>query len=170
MDKHLTRMLTRGGVIAALYVVLTLPLGQLGMGIVVGPFTVQFRPAEALTMLPLLFPEAVSAVFIGVLLSNLISQFGWIDVVFGSLITLVAALVTRKTRGSIVAWLSPVVFNALFISVYVAWFIAGEWGTGAYWLAYIQNAISIAVSQALVVFGLGIPLVALVRKVFFREY
>lgn len=170
MKKDLTRILTRGGVIAALYVILTVPLGQLGMGIALGPFIIQFRPAEALTMLPLLFPEAVPAVFIGVMVSNLISQFGWIDVVFGSVITLVAAGVTWKTRGSIVAWLSPVVFNALFISVYVAWFIAGEWGSDAYWLAYIQNAISIGVSQTLVVFGLGIPLLAFIRKAYLHEY
>jgi uncharacterized membrane protein len=170
MKTNLTRILTRGGVIAALYVILTVPLGQLGMGIPLGPFIVQFRPAEALTILPILFPEAVPAVFIGVLLANLISQFGWIDVVFGSLITLVAALVTRRTRGSVIAWLSPIIFNAVFISVYVAWFIAGEWGTKAYWLAYIQNAVSIGVSQALVVFGLGVPLVALIRKIYFKEY
>lgn len=170
MDRDFTKKLARGGVMAALYVLLTVPLGQLGMGIPLGPFIVQFRPAEALTVLPILFPEAVPAVFIGVLLANLISNFGWVDVIFGSLITLAAAIVTRRTRGSIMAWLSPIVFNALFVSVYVAWFIAGEWGTRAYWLAYVQNAISIGASQALVVFGLGIPLVALVRKHAFREY
>jgi uncharacterized membrane protein len=170
MDKDLTRMLTRGGVIAALYVLLTAPLGQLGYGIILGPFTIQFRPAEVLTVLPVLFPEAVPAVFIGVLVANLISQFGWVDVLCGSLITLVAAIVTRKTRGSIIAWLSPVVFNALLVSLYVAWFIAGEWGTRAWWLAYVQNAASIGISQALVVFGLGIPLVATIRKVLLKEY
>lgn len=170
MAKNLTKVLARGGVIAALYLIFTIPLGQLGMGITVGPFIVQFRPAEALTILPILFPEAVPAVFIGVLIANFVSPFGWIDVVFGSLTTLAAAWVTLRTRGSIIAWLSPILFNAVFISMYVAWFIAGEWGSRVYWLAYAQNAVSIAASEALVVFGLGIPLVALVRKVYFREY
>jgi len=170
VDKNLTRYLTRGAVIAALYVLLTIPLGQLGFGIPLGPILVQFRPAEALTVLPILLPEAVPAVFIGVLLSNLISQFGWIDVVFGSLTTLVAALVTRKTRGSIVAWLSPVFFNAAFISMYAAWFMAGPWGTPTWWTAYWQTALSIAASQAVVVFLLGVPLVAFVRRALPREY
>ena len=169
MDKNLTRYLTRGAVIAALYVLLTIPLGQLGFGIPLGPILVQFRPAEALTVLPILLPEAVPAVFIGVLLSNLISQFGWIDVVFGSLTTLVAALVTRKTRGSIVAWLSPCSLTPP-LSAFTAWFIAGEWGTPTWWTAYWQTALSIAVSQAAVVFLLGAPLVAFIGKVLPKEY
>jgi uncharacterized membrane protein len=166
----LTGQLTRGGVIAALYVVLTVSLGQLAYGINLGAIVIQFRPAEALTILPILFPEAIPAVFIGVLISNTISQFGLIDIVFGSLITLVAALVTRWTRTTIIAWLSPVVFNALFVSMYVAWFIAEEWWTQAYWIAYAQTAVSIGISQALVVFLLGLPLVAFIRKLYFKEY
>jgi len=137
LDKNLTKRLTRGAVITAIYVLLTAPLGQLAFGIPLGPLYIQFRPSEALTVLPILFAEAVPAVFLGVLIANLISQFGWIDVIFGSLITLVAAMVTRHTRRSIAAWLSPVVFNAIFVSVYVAWFIAGEWGSAGYWTIYI---------------------------------
>ena len=164
MNKNLVRILTRGGVIAALYVIFTVPLGALAFGIALGPVSVQFRPAEALTVLPILFPEAVPAVFLGVALSNFISQFGWIDVVFGSLITLAAAAVTRLTRRTIVAWLSPIIFNALFISVYVAWFITDEWWTTVYWIAYAQQFISIAISQTLVVFLLGVPLIRLTRR------
>lgn len=170
MKGKVTELLTRGGAIAALYVILTVSMGQLGFGVPVGPFMVQFRPAEALTMLPILFPEAVPAVFIGVLLSNLISQFGWIDVIFGSLITLAAALVTRWTRRNIIAWLSPILFNAIFISIYVAWFITNQWWTPLYWSVYFQQAISIGITQAIVVFGLGLPLIAYIRKAILKEY
>jgi len=79
-------------------------------------------------------------------------------------------MITRKYRRSIIAWLSPVVLNALLISIYVAWFIAGEWGTAGYWITYAQQALSIGVSQALVVFLLGLPLIAFIRKMLFREY
>jgi len=164
MNDSITSKLTRGGLIAALYILFTMPLAQFAFG------PIQFRPAEALTMLPILFPEAIPAVFIGVLVSNTISQFGLIDIVFGSLITLLAALVTRWTRKSIVAWLSPIIFNALLVSVYVAWFIADEWWTPAYWITYAQTAMSIGISQALVIFLLGLPLVAFVRKLYFKEY
>ena len=170
MKKDLIRPLTRGGVIAALYVVLTVSLGQLAFGLALGPVYFQFRPAEALTVLPILFPEAVPALFIGVFLANLISQFGWIDMVFGSLLTLAAAYVTRRTRTHLLAWFSPVIFNALGVSVYVAYFITNQWGTSAYWLAYLQQVLSIGISEALVVFGLGLPLVAYLRKNIFGEY
>lgn len=170
MKKDLIRPLTRGGVIAALYVIFTVSLGQLAFGLGFGPVLVQFRPAEALTVLPILFPEAVPALFIGVFLSNLISQFGWIDLVFGSLLTLIAAYVTRRTRTHLIAWFSPVIFNALGVSIYVAYFITNQWGTPAYWLAYFQQALSIGISEALVVFGLGLPLIAYLRKNIFGEY
>jgi len=154
MQKNYTRWLTRGGVIAALYIIFTVPLQQVAFGIPLGPIVVQFRPAEALTVLPILFPEAVPAVCIGVLISNLISQFGWIDVFFGSLITLTAALVTRLTRGTVIAWLSPIVLNAFMVSVYVAWFIAGQWWTSVYWVTFTQQVISIGISQTIISLGL----------------
>lgn len=164
------KLLTRGGLIAALYVILTVPLGQFAYGLPVGLLFIQFRPAEALTTLPIIFPEAVPALFVGVLIANLISQFGWVDLVFGSLLTLAAALVTRRMRGSLLAWFSPVFFNAIGVSAYVAYFISGQWGTKAYWLAYFQQILSIGISEALVVFGLGLPLLAFLRKNLFQEY
>lgn len=170
MRKDISRPLTRGGVIAALYVILTVTLGQLAFGLALGPVFVQFRPAEALTVLPILFPEAVPALFIGVFLANLISQFGWIDMVFGSLLTLAAAFVTRRMRTGLIAWFSPVIFNALGVSIYVAFFITNQWGTNAYWLVYLQQALSIGISEALVVFGLGLPLIAYLRKNIYGEY
>ena len=162
----LPKQLARGGAIAALYVVMTVPLGFAGL--VFGP--IQFRPAEALTVLPILFPEAVPALFVGVLISNTISQFGLVDIVFGSLITLLAAVVTRIFRGSLIAYLSPVIFNALLVSIYVAAFTVEQWFTPVFWTMYSQTALSIGISQALVVFGLGLPLVLYLRKNYFREY
>lgn len=170
VKKDKIQLLARGGMIAALYVVLTVALGQLAFGLPIGPLLLQFRPAESLTVLPILFPEAVPALFIAVLISNLISQFGWLDLVFGSLLTLIAAFVTRRNRTSLLAWLSPVIFNAFGVSAYVAYFISGQWGSKAYWLAYIQQVLSIGVSEALVVFGLGLPLIAFLRKNLLGEY
>jgi uncharacterized membrane protein len=167
----ITKSLARGGLIAAIYVLLTWPLQQLAFGITILPgVPIQFRPAEALTVLPILFPEAIPGVFIGCLLANVISQFGMIDIVFGSLITLVAALVTWYTRRTVMAYLSPIIFNALLVSIYVAWFIAGEWFTTPWLIAYGQTALSIGLSQTLVIIGLGVPLVAWFRKNWGKEY
>ena len=90
MSKFTVKDLTLAALIAAVYATLTmfLPIPQ-HMG-------VQFRVAEALTVLPFLFPAAVPGLFAGCLLANLFSPFGLIDVVAGSLATLLACLMTQR--------------------------------------------------------------------------
>ena len=70
-----TQRLCRAGIIAALYVALTYAF----MTFAFGPL--QIRPAEALCILPLFFPEAVPALFVGCLLSNIVSQYRVFDIV-----------------------------------------------------------------------------------------
>ena len=81
-----TKRLCRAGIIAALYVAITYAF----MPFAFGPF--QIRPAEALCILPLFFPEAVPALYVGCMLSNLTSPYLFYDVFIGSLATLLAAL------------------------------------------------------------------------------
>ena len=81
-----TRALARGAVIAALYAALTLLLAPLSYG------EVQIRFSEALTLLPILLPEAVPALFVGCLLSNILGGCMIFDIVFGSLATLLEPL------------------------------------------------------------------------------
>ena len=81
------KRICRAGIIAALYLALTIAFGSLSF-----QGFLQIRPAEALTLLPLLFPEAVPALFIGCALANLTSPFFLYDVLLGSSVTLLAAL------------------------------------------------------------------------------
>ena len=84
--------LALAGVLAALYIILTLPFAQFAFGMV------QFRLAEILTVLPILTPAAIPGVFIGCLLANFLNpqNLGLIDILGGSLTTLVAAYLTWK--------------------------------------------------------------------------
>ena len=84
--------LTLAGIIAALYVLLTLPFAHFSFGIV------QFRLAEALTVLPILNAAAIPGVFVGCLLANLLnpSSLGIVDILGGSLATLLAAYLSYK--------------------------------------------------------------------------
>lgn len=76
--KHLTtKLLARAGIIAALYVGLTVVFGELAYG------PLQIRPAEALTVLPVFFPEAAVALYVGCLLANLFSGYGLPDILLG---------------------------------------------------------------------------------------
>ena len=109
-----TKTLARGAIIAALYTVLTLMLQPLSYG------EVQIRFSEALTLLPILLPEAVPALAVGCLLSNVLGGCMIFDIVFGTLATLLAALCTRRLRGKF--WLAaamPVLFNGVIVGAVV---------------------------------------------------
>ena len=107
-----TRALARGAIIAALYTALTVLLAPLSYG------EVQIRFSEAFTLLPMLMPEAVPALLVGCLLSNIIDGCTIFDIVFCSLATLLAAICTYKLRDKF--WLSalmPVLFNGVIIKM-----------------------------------------------------
>jgi len=144
-----SKRLTRGAMIAGLYIVITYLLAPVSFG------PLQFRAAEALTVLPIIYPEAIPALFIGVFLSNIIGGLGLVDIIGGSLVTLLAAYFTYLYRDSILAYLSPVILNAVLISIYLHILFALP-----YWLTVIQ----ISVSEAVVVFLLGYPLIKYLKK------
>ena len=85
-----TGHLTQAAAIAALYVILTLLSSVLGLA----SGAVQLRLSEALTVLPLVTPAAVPGLFVGCLLSNLITGCAAVDTAVGSLATLLGALGT----------------------------------------------------------------------------
>lgn len=142
--------ITRGAMITGIYIVITYLLSPVSFG------PLQFRASEALAVLPILYPEAVPALFIGVLFSNMFfGSLGIVDIFGGSLITLVAAYFTYRYRDSIFAYLSPVVFNAFLVSIYLHKIFELP-----YWIVVLQ----IGASQALVIFILGYPLVRILKK------
>jgi uncharacterized membrane protein len=141
--------IVRAAIIAAVYVVLCLAFQPLSYGVV------QLRLAEALTLLPILFPEAVPGLYVGALIANIFGGLGLVDIICGSLITLLAAYATYMLRDSRLAYLPPILFNALLVSAYLH--LLFKW---PYWL----NVISIGVSQTLVIFTLGHGLLVLLKR------
>ena len=114
MKKNTTRTVAFGGVIAALYVVLTMLAAAMGLASGV----IQVRLSEALTILPVFTAAAVPGLTVGCVLANLITGCAAWDVVFGSLATLLGAIGTRllKDRPA-VAWIPPVVSNMVIVPV-----------------------------------------------------
>ena len=92
--------ITQGALIAALYVVLTLVFAPISFG------PIQLRVSEALIILPMFTPAAVPGLFIGCLLANLLGGAVILDVIFGSLATLIGAWLGYKLRAN--RWLVPV--------------------------------------------------------------
>lgn len=106
------RLLAQGGMIAALYVVLTLLSAAFGLHSGV----VQLRLSEALALLPCFFPGAVPGLFVGCLLANILTGSVLWDVIIGSLATLLGALGTRLLRKNRwLAMLPPIVSNILLV-------------------------------------------------------
>jgi len=147
------RSLCVAAIIAALYAALTLGFQAISYG------AVQFRVSEAMTLLPVLFPEAVPGLAVGCLISNLFNPMGATiyDVVFGTLATLLAAVLTHRIKGSI--WLRalpPVLCNAIIIGLVLTY----AYGIDLLWM----NMLTVGIGQAVVCYGLGVPLVRILQK------
>ena len=103
-----------GGVIAALYVVLTIVANALGLA----SGAIQVRFSEALTILPVFTATAVPGLMVGCLLANLITGCALWDVLFGSLATLIGAAGTRLLRKKpMLAWIPPVISNMVIVPI-----------------------------------------------------
>ncbi len=123
-----TKFLTQAAIIAALYVVLTAICTALGLSSGV----IQVRFSEALTILPLFTPAAIPGLFIGCIISNLLAGSMVLDIIFGSVATLLGAVGTYLLRGKskYLAPVPPIFANTLiipFILQFVYGFTEGLW-------------------------------------------
>ena len=98
-ENEKTTFITQGAVIAAIYVVLVFVFDYWSFG------PIQFRVAEALTILPVFTPAAVPGLFIGCLIANITGGAVIWDIVFGSLATLIGAVGTYMLRKH--PWAAP---------------------------------------------------------------
>lgn len=161
-----TQRLTQGAMIAAIYAALT--WGQAILpptaSLTFGP--VQFRVAEALTILPVFTPAAVPGLSLGCLLANLMSGYGVPDMVFGTLATLLAAIATRALRNIRVkkiplpSALPPVLCNAVIVGLMITLVSPG----GFLWPVFWANALSIGLGELAVCCLLGLPLAAALER------
>ena len=85
--KTKTAFLTKSAMIAALYVLLTEISALLG----ISSGVIQFRLSEMFAVLPIFTPAAIPGVFIGCMISNIITGGVFWDVIFGSLASLLGA-------------------------------------------------------------------------------
>lgn len=140
-------------IMASTYALLTVLLGPLGYS------WIQVRISEALTPLPYLFGfSAVLGLTLGVVIANVFSPIGLPDLVFGPILTLLAAILSWKLnfgRRSM-ACLYPVIVNAFGVSAYIA---------GFYGVPYEMGVLSIGIGEFIAVFLLGYPLLRAIERV-----
>lgn len=154
------KTLTRAAAIAAIYVALCLALAPISYG------PLQVRISEAMTLLPMIWPEAVMGLSVGALIANLMGPVGIIDVVFGTLATLIAALVTLRFRGKLAGYAAPIVLNGLIVGGYLP-FVYGMpyvalWGMD---LTVPASMFAVAAGEAVAVLAIGIPLLGMARRI-----
>lgn len=160
--------LVLGAFIAALYAALTYAASLAGLAY----GQVQFRFSEALTVLACLTPAAIPGLTIGCFLGNLGSPFGMVDIVCGTFATLLAAVLSYKTRNvrikniPVLAPLFPVVTNAVIVGAEIAMFLPE--GFTVY--GFLINALWVGLGELVVCYAGGIPLLIAIEKTGLKKY
>ncbi|HCA72163.1 MAG TPA: QueT transporter family protein [Ruminococcaceae bacterium] len=154
--------LAQAGLIAALYVVLTLLANALG----IGSMAVQCRFSELLTIFPVFTPAAVPGLTIGCFLGNMSSPLGPVDWIFGTSATLLGALLSyalRKVRWKglpVASSLMPVVCNALIVAFEITCLGTGNRFSIANFGAqlFFMNAVTVGLGELIMCTGGGLIL------------
>lgn len=139
----------RGAVIAAVYALLTVALAPLSYGMI------QVRVSEALAVLPYFTPAAVPGLFVGCIIANIYGGNGILDIVFGSLASLISAVVVSRIRVRLLVPLPPVIINAIIVGL-VLHYVLG------FPLALIM--LWVGIGQVIACYGLGYPLLLFLEK------
>ncbi|UZQ86760.1 QueT transporter family protein [Thermoclostridium stercorarium] len=146
--------IARAALIAAIYTVVTVLVAPYAYGIF------QFRVSEAMTVLPAVMSSAIPGLFVGCLVSNIIGGYGPIDIIFGSLTTLIAAIFSRQLRKY--PWLvplPPVIFNAVIVGGYLHFLYFKD-------TPLLACMGWVGLGELLACYALGYPLLTLLTKRF----
>ena len=170
MKKSTVLRIATSAIIAAAYAVLTIVLAPISYG------AVQFRVSEALTVLPFLMPGTVWGLWVGCILANLYTG-SVLDIVFGSLATLLAALLTawfgkkgNTVKNRLLGCLMPVVFNAVIVGAVLTWgYLIREFPSPLQSFGF--NALTVGLGETGVLYLIGYTLLRQLPKIkSFREF
>lgn len=160
--KERANYIITGALIAAAYAGLTYLSNVFGLAY--GP--IQLRVSEVLTVLPIFTPAAIPGLTVGCFLAN-IGSFNVADLIFGTLATLIAAILTYYMRNvkikglPLLALLPPVLVNAVIIGIEIAvFFLEGE----AFLWSFLISFLQVGLGQLIVCYGFGIPFYVVVKK------
>jgi uncharacterized membrane protein len=152
--------------IAALYAALCFALAPISYGIL------QTRVAEALTLLPVFSPLCIWGVTLGCAVANLVGFLtgadilGAFDILFGTLATLIAAILSYRLRNirfkglPVASAIPPVLVNALIIGLEQTYMMAGTFDPSVFAI----NALQTGLGQTAACFVLGLPLTYMLEK------
>lgn len=162
MNKRKTDFVVKSAVIAAIYAGLTYFAAILN----VAYGGIQFRFSEALTILAVFSPASIPGLTIGCFLGNITSPYGIVDIVCGTLATLIAAVLSYKTRNikfkdlPLLSALFPVLSNAIIVGLEITLFMPEEFA----FKAFLISAFQVGFGELVMCYGLGIPLYKVIKR------
>lgn len=148
------KKMSQWAILAALYAAITLLTASFAFG------PVQFRMAEALSVLCCFAPHLGVGVTLGCLLANLFSTVSALDIVVGTLATALACLMMAKCKHVFLMILPNVILNGLFIGAMLAYLYTPT----AFWQGFLINGAQVALGELAVMVLLGAPLFLFLRK------
>ena len=166
-----TKKLITAAITGALYAALTMWLSPLSYG------PLQLRVSEALCVLPFFLPYTAWGLFFGCAIANIISAAGILDVIFGSMATLISCLLmaaigrkSRSIKARVLACGMPALCNGLIVGAVLSYAMAGLSpikDPSAYLICVLQ----VAAGELAVLFAVGLPLMSfLLRQNFFARF
>ena len=166
-----TRNLITAAVVGALYAVLTMVLAPISYG------ALQFRVSEVLCILPFFMPFTAWGLFVGCIVANLMSTAGVLDVVFGSLATLITCLCIAQCgkmgdtlKARLLACFMPVIWNGLIVGATLTIALAGL-NPLTHFGAFLVFVGEVALGELGVMYLIGLPLMTyLPKQRFFSEF
>ena len=152
MQKKNIQFLTQADMIAAIYVVLTFVANAFGLA----NYPVQVRFSEALTILPIFTPAGIPGLFIGCLISNILTGCAIPDIIFGTLPTLNGAFGPGALKSNrFLAVLPPIAANAIIVPLILKY----AYGLEPLWFSFLTvtagEIISCGVLGLLLAFALN---------------
>ncbi len=144
------RLVVKLALVAAIYVALTLALYPLSYG------SIQFRVSEFLMLLVSYNPLYAISLSVGCLLANIASPMGLIDVVFGTLATVVSCIpMIFFRKNKYLSSLFPSIVNAIIIGLELRY---------AYEVPFYLGAIEVFIGEFVVVSLIGVPVFKSLEK------
>ncbi len=144
-----TVFLVQAALIAAVYATITIALAPISYG------QLQVRVSEALTVLPFFTPAAIPGLFVGCIIANIFGGGGPIDIIFGSLATLVAAYLSYKMKRKWLVPIPPILINGVVIG-YVLHYLYG--------MPLIPSMLWVTLGQTMACYIIGYPLMNVLER------
>lgn len=150
MNKINANKITKIGIVAAIYVVLTVGFAPFSYG------QIQFRVSEMLTLLAFINPIYIWAVTLGTFIANMWSPLGAIDMIVGTLATFLAVYPMTKVKNIWIASLFPTIANGIIIGIQL---------NILFDFPLIPSMAYVALGEFVVVTILGVPLFKTLNRV-----